>query len=494
MDHGAGYRDLARLGRPSLRGAPHDDRELRQGPEVTGGIGDGSIVTLGCGAAGEPDNPRLAQEMVEHGGARYVCYDNLAERTLAFAQLRKAANPGEGHSPLLRERMRLALAPAQERGVKLLGSFGGANPHRAGEIVLEEATAAGLDAICVGVVTGDDVFAPLTSGDLDLTFWETGGGLDTLPGTVVSAQAYLGSTPILSALQAGADVVVTGRVSDLSPYLAVLRHEFGWDPADDGLMAAGAVVGHLLECGRYLTGGFFAEPAYGVDVPDLAALALPLAEVEADGSAVLTKPKGSGGYVTVGTCKAQLLYEVQDPAAYLNPDVTIDLREVRFEQEGPDRVRMTGALGRPRPELLKVSVGVDQGWRAEGEVSFAGPGSLEKAEQSIAIVEKRLQKYGAVADDYRADLIGVNSIHGPASRPGQPPYEVRLRMAARFPSEEEAEIFRRECDDLWFGTGGAGGVRTSLTQALAIFSTSVERDLVHPLVEVTNWQRQEATP
>lgn len=451
-------------------------------------------VAIGCGAAGEPDNPRLALDMVESGEVTYVCYDNLAERTLAFAHLRRAVDPSEGHSPLLRERMRLALAPARARGVRLIGSFGGANPQRAGEIVLEEANAADLEDVSVAVVTGDDVLDLVRDGELELSFWETGGSIETLPGSVVSAEAYLGSGPILAGLEMGADVVVTGRCSDLSPYLAVLRHEFGWDPQDWDRMAAGAVVGHMLECGRYMTGGFFAEPAYGVEVPGLTALALPLAHVRTDGSADLTKPQGSGGCVTVPTCKAQLLYETHDPSAYLNPDVTIDLREVRFEQVVPDRVGLRGARGRPRPEKLKVSVGVDQGWRAEGEVSFAGPGAVDKAEQSIRIVEQRLREQRVEPDDYRVDLIGVNSIHGPASRSGPAPYEVRLRLAGRFRDEEQAELFRRECDDLWFGAGGAGGVRTAVTRALAIFSTTIDRDVVSPSVTVTTQQTRKVAP
>lgn len=461
---------------------------------TAGPVADGGTVSIGCGAAGEPDNPRLAQRMVESGEVRYVCYDNLAERTLAAAQLRRVADPTEGHSPLLRERMRLALGPARARGVRLLGSFGAANPRRAGEIVREEAEAAGLDDLCLGVVTGDDITDAVRDGELDVTFWETGGGLASLPGPVVSAQAYLGSGPILAALEAGADVVVTGRVSDLSPYLAVLRHEYGWDPEDWDRMAAGAVVGHLLECGRYLTGGFFAEPAFGVDVPDVTDLALPLARVARDGTAVLGKPRGTGGVVTVPTCKVQLLYETGDPANYLNPDVTIDLREVRFTRVGDDEVRVEGARGRPRPERLKVSVGVDDGWRAEGEVSFAGPGCLQKAEASARIVAQRLRNEGVTPLSHRVDLIGVDSIHGPASPGGGDPYEVRLRLAGHLTSAEEAEIYRRECDDLWFGMGGAGGVRTATSRVLAIFSTTVDRDVVRPEVEVTRWQRRQVAP
>jgi hypothetical protein len=422
--------------------------------------------------------------MLERGDVSYLCFDTLAERTLAFAQLRRAQDPTSGYNPMLRERMRTVLGPARERGVRLIGNFGGANPEQAGRIVLEEAAAAGVDELRVAVVTGDDVLDFVREQGRELEFWETGGGTDTLPGKVVSANAYLGAAPIVAALGEGADVVVTGRSTDIAPYLAAAAYEFGW--ADDAwdLLAAGSMVGHLLECGRYVTGAYFAEPAYGKNVPGLADLALPLAEVREDGTAVISKPPGTGGVVSVATCKEQLVYEVHDPARYLSPDVTIDIRGATLSDDGADRVALAGVRGTPAPDTLKALVGVAAGWIAEGEISFAGPGAVEKAEQTADVVRTRVERAGASFDELRTDLIGLDSLHGGASGNGHEPYEVRLRIAGRARRKEHAEALAAECDDMWFIAGGGGGVRTQMRQVLAMYSTLVPREQVPVSVEL----------
>ena len=443
------------------------------------------VLRIGCGSANDRDRPELAVQMLERGDVSYLCFDTLAERTLAFAQLRKQQDPTSGYNPLLRERMRTLLAPARERGVRLVGNFGGANPEQAGKVVLEEAAAAGVDELCVGVVTGDDVLDFVRARGRELEFWETGGGTDTLPGEVVCANVYLGAGPIVAALSAGADVVVTGRSSDLAPYLAVAAYEFGWRVDAWDLLAGGSMVGHLLECGRYITGAYFAEPAYGKEVPGGDDLALPLAEVREDGTAVISKPPGTGGFVTVATCKEQLVYEVHDPARYVSPDVTIDIREATVTDAGPDRVAVSGVRGTPRPETLKALVGVAEGWIAEGEISFAGPGAVAKAEQTAAIVRAHVERSGAVFDELRTDLIGLNSIHDGAGATGAEPYEVRLRIAGRARQKEHAEALAAECDDMWFvPPQGGGGVRTQMRQVLAMYSALVPRDEVPVGVEL----------
>jgi hypothetical protein len=389
--------------------------------------------------------------------------------------------------------MRRLLPTALPRGVRMVGNMGAANPVRGGEIVLEEAVRLGLDTVTVGVVTGDDVLDLVRSGHVDLQFWETGGGLDSLPGPVVSANAYLGADPMLDALERGADVVVTGRCSDLSPYVACLRHHYRWEADDWRLLAHGAVVGHLLECGRYVTGGAYHDPAYGKIVDRLDDLSLPLAEVEADGTFVLTKVEGTGGLVSVDTAKEQLLHEVHDPAAYLTPDVVADFRHVTLTPAGPDRVAVAGAEGRSRPGTLKALVGVDEGWIVEGEVSFAGRGAVDKAHAAAETMHRQLSRVGDHAfGQIRTDLIGLDSIHGPASpKPAEAPYEVRLRIAARTRHEEHARAGVDELMDLWFGPVGAGGVRTSTRRILAMYSTLVPRSELTVAVTLLSRQSRE---
>lgn len=453
-----------------------------------------SAVRVGCGSANERDRPHLAAQMVEQGNVEYLGFDNLAERTLAFAQLQKAADPATGYNPLLRDRMRLLLGPAKERGIRMVGNMGAANPRAAGEVVLEEAASAGLSDITVAVVTGDDVLDVVRGGNFDLRVWETGGGLESLPGPLVSANAYTGADGLLAALDRGADVVVAGRCSDLSPYVAALAHKFGWSLDDWDRLGIAGLVGHLLECGRYVTGGHHACPTYGKQVPRLEDLSLPLAEVDEDGSAIISKVEGTGGVVSVSTVKEQVLHEVHDPTAYLSPDATLDFSNVRVEQIGPDQVRVSGATARPATDTYKVLLGVDAGWIAEGGISFAGAGAVAKAEQCIDIVEKRLARLSVELADFRTDLVGVNSTHGALTPPmKEEPYEVRLRIVGRSPNRADAEALAVECEDLWFGPIGGGGVRTSVRRHMSMFSTLLPKAAV-PIEVVTThrvWNHEE---
>ncbi len=452
-------------------------------------------VRVGSGSANERDRPALAHDMVDQGDVEYVCFDNLAERTLALAVLQKARDSRTGYNPLLRERMRLLLAPAKARGVRLIGNMGAANPAAGGDVVIEEAAAAGLDQITVAVVTGDDVLALVQEAPEKFVIWETEGGIETLPGPVVSANAYTGAEGLLTGLRNGADVVVAGRCSDISPYIAALRHSFGWAADDWQHLGAAGLVGHLLECGRYVTGGAHACPTYGKTVPNLEDLSLPLAEVDEDGTAIITKIEGTGGMVTVSTVKEQVLHEIHDPTTYLSPDITLDFSNVRVVQDGPDRVRVSGAAGRPKTDTYKVLLGVDAGWISEGSISFAGAGAVAKAKQCIDFIEQRLARTNAHFNDFRTEMIGIDSTMGALTpRRDRDPYEVRLRIAAQARNRADAEALMIECDDLWFGPIGGAGVQTAIRQNLAMYSTLIPKSAVAIDVVTTSrrWQKEES--
>jgi hypothetical protein len=444
-----------------------------------------TTVRLGCGAAGEPDRPELARQLVDQGDVQYVCFDTLAERTLASAQLRRAADPETGYDLYLRERVGMLLGPAARGGVRLLGNMGAANPTAAGRVLLEMAHEAGLPQLNVAVVTGDDIVDGVRGGELPLTLWDPNDRIDELRERLVSANVYLGFGPVLEALQQGADVVVTGRGADVAPYMAALVHHFDWDPTDHELLARAAVIGHLLECGRCVTGTCFEEPAFGRHVPDPAHVSMPIGEVDDDGTAVITKVPDTGGRVSRATCGEQLIHETGDPTRYLTPDVTLDMSRVRLEEIGPDRVRVSGARGGPPPDTLKVLLGVEEGWIAEGEVSFAGLGAVEKANAMARIVLDRVDAAGVRLLDRRHDVIGLNSVLGPATPPAPEPFDVRLRIACRVRTREEAAAFSMECQDLWWAPGvGGGGVRTSTRAVLAMHSASIDRELVAPTIAV----------
>jgi hypothetical protein len=352
--------------------------------------------------------------------------------------------------------------------------MGAANPLAAAARVQAVAARHRAGGLTIAVVTGDDVRDLVTDG----TFAAAETGETLTRDNVVSANAYLGAEPILEALRHGAHVVMTGRVADPSLFLAPIAAHHGW-PADDYTLAGrGTLVGHLLECAGQVTGGYFADPGVK-DVSDLARLGFPIAEVDVDGTAVITKVAGSGGCVTAATCKEQLLYEIHDPAAYVTPDVVADFSAVRVTDLRDDRVRVEGAGGRPRPATLKVSVGQMDGWIGEGQISYAGEGAVARGRLASAIVKERLQLIGVTPLELRSDLIGLNALHGDRGDRAVEPYEVRLRVAARTTSREDAWRVAREVESLYTnGPAGGGGASTSVRQVLAMRSTLVPRDRV----------------
>jgi hypothetical protein len=326
----------------------------------------------------------------------------------------------------------------------------------------------------IAAVTGDDVLPQMRSGQVPIESLD-----DDLPDpqSWVSANAYLGVSPLLSALEDRADIILTGRVADPALFLAPLIHEFGWQRDDWNLIGQGTVVGHLLECAGQLTGGYFADPGYK-DVPGLAHLGFPIAEVGADGTAVFSKVEGSGGLLNRATCTEQLLYEIQDPAAYFTPDVIADFSHVIIEEVGPDRVRVTGGRGRPRPDTLKVSLGYHDGFIGEGQISYAGPNALRRAELARDILAERFA--GTEIGELRFDFIGLNSIYGPqpATHARVPP-EVRLRAAGRAASQQSAARIPREVEALYTnGPAGGGGASGSTKEVIAIHSALIPRTAI----------------
>ncbi len=437
-------------------------------------------IRIGAGAGYSGDRIDPAVELAEKGAISYLVFECLAERTIALAQKARRLDPAAGFDPLLEERMLAVLPLCARNKIRIITNMGAANPVTAMAKTREVARSLGLRGLKIAAVTGDDVLSIVRDGDF--SFAENGLSAQGLGDRLVSANAYLGAEPIVSALAAGADVVITGRVADPSLFLAPLMHEFGWPASDWNRLGQGTVVGHLLECAGQVTGGYFADPGYK-DVPGLARLGFPLAEVTEDGDAVITKLEGSGGMVTRATCAEQLLYEIQDPAAYLTPDVVADFSGVTLEEAGRDRVRVSGGQGRPRPSTLKVSAGYLDGYVGEGQISYAGPGALARAKLAREILTERLSIHPL--QELRFDLIGVNSIHGERLSPVvREPWEVRLRVAARAGSMREASLIVREVEALYTnGPAGGGGVSGTSRETVGICSTLLPRELVTPHVE-----------
>jgi hypothetical protein len=439
-------------------------------------------IRIGSGAGYSGDRIEPAVELAEKGDIEYLVFECLGERTVALAQQARVKDPESGFDPLLENRMRAVLPICAARGIKIVTNMGAANPAAAARKVGEIAQSMGLSRVKVAAVIGDDVLEACQERDLSIMEFE--GTIAQLGNRLLSANAYLGAGPMAEALNAGADVVITGRASDPALFLAPMLHAFGWAMDDWNLLGKGTLAGHLLECAGQITGGYFADPGYK-DVGDLARLGFPIGEVGKDGSLVITKVAGSGGAVNAQTCKEQLLYEVHDPTRYLQPDVTADFSQVNLEEIGKDRVRISGGRGSERPSKLKVSVGYVDSFIGEGQISYAGPGALARGRLALEIVRERLKLTGVQASELRFDLIGIDSLHGPQmSAHANEPYEVRVRVAGRTENLREATRIGNEVETLYTnGPAGGGGGFKFARDVVAVASVLLPRELARPQVQ-----------
>ncbi|MGI9274037.1 MAG: acyclic terpene utilization AtuA family protein [Endozoicomonas sp.] len=436
-------------------------------------------VRIGCGAGFSGDRIEPAAELAEKGGLQYLVFECLAERTIALAHQARMLSAESGYDPLLEARFHAVLETCVQNGICIITNMGAANPEAAARRVVSVAGQLGLSGLKVAIVTGDDVSQLVLAANLVLD--DIGLPVQQLGDRFVSANAYLGSAPLVQALAQEPDVIITGRVADPSLFLAPMIHEFGWTAAE--LLGRGTIVGHLLECAGQVTGGYFADPGLK-DVAGLARLGFPLAEVCQDGSAIITKAENTGGKVTVATCKEQLLYEIHNPSAYLTPDVSADFRGVSLAQEGADRVYVTGGGGHAAPETLKVSVSYQNGFHGEGQISYAGSGARARAQLALAIIQERLNIVGIATESLRFDLIGSDSLHGPAiSDLGREPYEVRVRVAAHTLKRQDAIAIGNEIEALYTnGPAGGGGAVKSVKPVITMDSAAIDRCAVKPQI------------
>ncbi|MDO9277074.1 MAG: acyclic terpene utilization AtuA family protein [Polaromonas sp.] len=435
-------------------------------------------LRIGSGAGYAGDRILPALELAEKGRLDYLVFECLAERTIALAQLERSQHPDRGFDPLLTQRMQAVLAPCMQQGVRIITNMGAANPLQAGHEVLRVARELGLPQVKVAVVLGDDVLEVLNARGMALPLMESTQTLASLKDDVISANVYLGADALLPALQSEAQVIITGRVADPALFLAPLMHHFGWAADDWERLGKGVLVGHLLECAGQITGGYFADPGFR-DVPDLAHLGFPLAEVDASGDAVITKVAGSGGCVTTATCTEQLLYEIENPARYLQPDVVADFSQVRLKQVGPDRVQVSGGAGQPRPDTLKVTVGHREGFIADGQMSYAGPGAVARGQLALDVLRIRLDEAGFADCESRYELIGVNTLLGDQIMPTSEPSEVRLRVAMRVTTAAQALDVVNEVEAIYTnGPASGGGATKSVREVIAAASVLIPRDWV----------------
>jgi hypothetical protein len=442
-------------------------------------------VGNGCGFSGDNlDAPRL---LAEKGRLDYLTLEYLAELTMSILALQKQRDAQAGFAGDFLDVLESLLPGLKAQpNLKIVTNAGGMNPPACGARARSLMDRAGLRNRSIAVVTGDDLM-PELDRFLDtghpLTNLDTGQPLSSVRDRVVSANAYLGSQPIAAALQTGASIVITGRVADATLTVGPLVREFGWRWDDWDRLCAGTVAGHLLECGAQATGGLWCN----WQECDLADVGYPIAEVDEDGSFVLSKPAGTGGTVNRETLFEQLLYEVGDPGAYLSPDVTADFTTPAFSDAGRDAVRVSAARGKPATDTYKVSVAYRDGFMASGTLVIAGPGAATKARRCGEIVLDRLARAGATPAHSHIECLGAGEILGGRPEPGPEPPEVVLRVAVRDPRRAVVERFSKELAPLV--TSGPPGVtgyttgRPAVREVFAYWPALIAKSLLHPEIK-----------
>lgn len=448
-------------------------------------------VFIGCGAGFSGDRFDAAIPVVETlshcDGERFLIFEVLAERTLAIAQRLRLNDPDAGYSPYLDYYIEPILKKAKNNNIRIVSNLGAANPIGAAKRVHAIAQAQGVQDLKIAVVLGDDLLGVYSADDIRAL--PTMEGISLGDREIVAANVYLGAQPIADALELGVDVVLVGRSTDAALTLGPLLHVHKWAVDDWDRLAQGTVAGHLLECGGQVTGAYFADPGFK-DVENLAEVGFPIAEIDETGELVITKAAHTGGLVSKATVTEQILYEMHDPANYLTPDVTLDVTDVRLEEIAPHRVRLTGAKGKPPPPTLKVTVSVDGGWLGEGEITYAGPNALARAELAASIIKRRSQILG-IQEPLRVDIIGAGAVHDNdmsvkrqhKSLPTNGEY--RVRGAVRSSEKKPAQQIADEVQSLYCsGPAAGGGVRQYVSQQVSTASVLIEPEKVLPHVRV----------
>lgn len=439
------------------------------------------ILRIGNASGYWGDDLGVLRRQIEGGPIDVVTMDFLAEITMSILQKQLARDPSAGFARDFVAQMKDVLALARERGVTIISNAGGVRPRACADAIAAIAREQGVSAR-IGVVSGDDILTQL--GDwhaegLDMSNMDTGQGFADVADRVTSANAYFGAAPVVKALEMGADIIVTGRVTDTGITVAPMIQHFGWSETDWDKLAAGIVAGHILECGAQSTGGNFTDWR---TVPSFDTIGYPLVEMHADGTFVITKHEGTGGMVSVDTVQEQLLYEMGDPLSYITPDVVVDFSSIQLEADGPDRVRVSGVRGAEPTDLLKVSMSYEDGYKASGAVIVCGPDARDKCEAFAEILWGRLPEF----EETLAEHVGADSTWGPLS-PSRESAEILLRFGVRDHDRDKVREFSKMLPALILsgppGVAVTGG-RPPVTDVVAYWPCLIPRSRCTAQVEV----------
>lgn len=439
------------------------------------------------------DSLEAPVEQVRRGPIDYLTLDYLAEVTMSILQKQRSRDPKAGYARDFVDMIARVLPDLVHRRVRVIANAGGVNPTACRDAVLEIAKRQGIE-INVATVTGDDIMGRLDdfiARGIELKNMDTGEPLSQIRAEVQSANVYFGAFPVAEALAQGAEIVITGRVTDTGLALAPMIHEFKWKPDEWDRLSAGTIAGHTVECGAQCTGG-----NCQVDwetIPNLADVGYPIIEAEPDGTFSITKHAGTGGRVTVASVKEQLLYEMGDPHEYITPDCIADFTTIHLEQAGPDRVRFTGIRGRPATDFYKVSISYAAGFKAIGTMVYAWPDAYKKAQAADHILRQRLDRLGLKFDAIRTEFLGANACHGIAAAEPSPEIakelaEVALRIGVRGQDRAAIERFTKEIAPLALNgppvVTGLGSGRPRVEEIVAYWPALIPKTEVTPEVNV----------
>ena len=451
-------------------------------------MSDDRIVRIANGQGFWGDSVDAPVRLIEEGPLDYLTLDYLAEVTMSIMQKQRRRDPRKGYASDFVQLIRRTLPRLQERKIRVVANAGGVNPDACRKALFEVAHELGASGLRIGTVTGDDILDrldELIDSGVPLANLDDGKPFEEIRGRVLSANVYIGSFPLADALQQGADIVVTGRATDPGLVLAPLIAEFGWKPGDWDQLAAGTVGGHTVECGAQCTGGNFSR---WWEVEGWDHLGYPVLEARTDGTFVVTKHEGTGGLVTVDTVREQLVYEMGDPSRYITPDCVVDFTSIELEQDGSDRVKVSGIRGSEATESYKVSISYLDGYMATGQLTISGPDAVAKARICAEALWGRLRRAGHTFDETNTEFLGVDSCHGSITGNPEVVNEVVLRVGVKDRSRSNVDRFGKELAPLVTSgppgvTGFAGG-RPKATEVLGFWPTLIPKDRVQPEVAV----------
>lgn len=448
-------------------------------------------IRIACGQGFWGDRLDAPVDQVRRGPIDFLMLDYLAEVTMSIMQKQKKRDPSQGYArdfvPLMEE----IFPDLVEKGIRVISNAGGVNVPGCRDGLVEAAREADVGGRAkIGTVVGDDILDrldDLISRGHALENMDDGRPLEAVVDRVESANAYIGARPIVEALEKGATVIVTGRSTDTALTYAPMIHSFGWAWDDWDRIAHGIVAGHINECGAQASGGNCLVD--WESIPDLADIGYPIVEATSEGPFVLTKHEGTGGRISPAIVKEQVLYEMGDPQEYITPDGVADFTSIRLEADGEDRVRVGGVAGRPRTDLLKVSISYRAGYKAVGTLVYAWPDAVKKAQKADSVLRERLDRLGLEFDEIRTEYVGWNATHGPLA--GEPPEEmpeVELRVAVKAADRAPVERFTREIAPLILSgppsVTGFGGGRPRVQEIVAFWPALIDRQEIEPHLEV----------